>query len=255
MKANALLIMSVLMISLVACDRIEMPSTNDKKEGTSNLSIIEIPNDLTYSFYVFRSRTELYVEANDTSYNFSGSESNYNYAYFPAYAGTVKINGTTLSNASQNNSGSYYSFSSTLPLTGEYIEISASGNLNVPEIVDSIKSPKNFASIKYPVNGSIISDNSNLTIQWDEEKNMDMRVAIEIAAKTNDSTKTNYAFYYDIDDNGSFTLPSSFLQQFTKGLVEINLMRGYYKINQADNNKFYGIVAYTQHTITVKLTD
>jgi len=258
MKKGNYFIILIIAMSIIACNKNDVASINSKskdKGKSSTIKIADIDQEISYSFYIFQSRTDNYLEANDTSYNFNGSINHYNYAYFPTDAGTVIINQTTLSKAAALSSpGSYYSLSSSMSLNGAFFPVTTSGNQYVPAISDSVKSPVNFAYITSPSNGSVISDNNDLAIEWDLVNLSGMNVVIEIAAKINDTTKTNYAIYYTTD-NGSYTLSSSFLQGFAKGMIEINLMRGYYTINPSSNGKYYGIAAYTQHTITCKLTD
>ena len=237
-------------IASVKSTSIESKSSNGGK--SSSIRIADVNMDLSYSFYIFQSKTDVYLEANDANYNLTRDVSHYKYAYFRRDAATVQIGSVTLRQASSN---SYYSFDSSFATNGNYIQIRVSGSQDVPQILDSVKSPISYSHITLPRNGSSFSDDNDLIVQWDAVSNSNMSVVIEIASYVNDSTKTNYAIYYTTD-SGSYTIPAAILQErFSKGLIRINLMRGYYTINQAGNGKYYGIAAYTQHTITCKLTD
>jgi hypothetical protein len=249
-----MLLLAVILITSCNTDQYSPVNTKNNKQIKSNFILFgSLTSSVSYPIYLFKARTDLYIEANNQTYKYQGGTDSYNYAYFPCDAGTVKVNNITITQDNQY-SGNYTLFNNTFDLDGNYVKISVTGSANIPGFSDSVKSPINFANMTNPNYGDTISASNDLYVTWNSEDNSGMAVVIDIAAATPESSSINYNQYFS-DDTGSFTIPSSFLGSFKKGITQMTLQRGYYTVKTLSNGKNYGIAIYSQHTITFRLTN
>lgn len=256
MKNKFLFMVLVLSIILSSCGENILNDNSTKNTSNDMLGLImqskEIPDDLHYSFFVYKSKQSLLIDANDSLYSIIGTEySNYYNAYLFDYAGNVSIANHNLTHSSN---GSYNNFSNIVELDGNEKEYVVQGSVDVPAISFELENPLNFANILTPLHNSVHDNDNSLTVTWTPEPTKNMTVMLTLMSEASDPLYTGIEDKV-IADTGTYTFTASELQQFKTGILKILLRRGNYKFGYASNGKQYGAFAFSQNSIDIILND
>ncbi len=255
MKKMFVIMIVFFAIILASCNENALNDNSKSKSGKDLLGMIlneiDIPDNLYYSFYVYKSKQSFLVNEDDSLYSVQGSEfQNFYNAYLFDNAGTVSIAGNNL----QYSNGTYNNFEDDVDLDGYDKEYLVQGGGSVPSFSFELESPLNYANILTPTHGATHDANNNLTVTWTPEPSKNMTVVLSLLTRENDST---YLGIYEkvLTDNGSYTFPPSVLEQFKSGILQILLRRGNYIFDEAPNGKQFGAFTFSQNAICINLTD
>jgi hypothetical protein len=253
---KVLIIMSVIIaFIMVSCNENVLNENSKSKSGGDVLGMIlnqmNLPDDLSYSFYVYKAKQSILINAFDSLYSIQDTvyHNRYN-AYLFDNAGTVSIAGNYL----QHSSGTYYNFDDIVDLDGSNKEYVIQGGGSVPAFDFELESPLNFAEILTPAHGTVHDANNNLTVTWTPEQSKDMTVILSLLSRESDST---YLGIHDVilSDVGTYTFQPSILGQFKSGILMILLRRGNYTFGEAPDSKQYGAFTFSQNEKCIILTD
>jgi hypothetical protein len=258
MKKTALL--TVMTILLFACKKNEV--IEDKKGNSS----VDIPKLMI--------GVQIDPEGFIQSYSFyNGDYHQYQfYAYFkddPDDQNCVNVDSVIANNvfvpiytAENNNYKISLASVGVQPVTNwlqDTLDIFIKGMGNF--VTQNIKHPSLVEFTTFTLNGVTGSNNSHnksnsLNLTWNQGSSTD-DVYIElvfIEDGINNNGNTTLTNYVKVQDNGSYTLPSSFFNNFpSNSLCLINIYRGHYDNYTASNNKDIGVLTYTKATQKITL--
>jgi hypothetical protein len=256
MKKMFAFIFLVLVFILSSCQDSSLNDYSKTNVGKDLLGMIlnefEIPDDLSYSFYVYKAKQSILINADDSLYSITNTPyQNFYNAYLFDNAGTVSIAGNYL----QHSNGTYNNFVDDVDLDGSNKEYVIQGGGSVPAFSFQLESPLNYATILTPAHASIHDADNDLLVSWAPEPSKNMIVVLSLLTRENDSTYLGIHEVVLTDDIGSYSFPSSILQQFKSGILQILLRRGNYTFGYAPNDEQYGAFTFSQNSIRIVLTD
>lgn len=169
-------------------------------------------------------------------------------------AGNVSVNNNALGKTSQGGTTFYIVPSPTNPtqtLSGVSFDGSnhswtVSGAGSVPQLNGSVASPSNF-SVSSPANNSSVNKAGDLTVNW-TNTSANSRVLIVLAALDNSG---QYYAEEDLNDSGSFTIPSSELSSFSGDAMLQVVKYNYSSVNSGGSD--YYIISEIVKSITIKI--
>lgn len=203
----------------------------------------------------------------------SGTELNSNYAYCASFrdtvanqeisVGAVQVAGFPLTQNSvvSNNNVTHIRYgqfsqislhpSTPKPVFGAVSNWSIEGNVSkgFPGFSASIYSPQELVMYSPTPNmttRNVLVKTANLPVSWNSDPSNQNQVIVVINYVPENQTRTNLPtegkrWHSVVPDNGSYTIPSSVLQQFTTGsIVDIQIFR-YNIIDQNVNGVHYAV--------------
>lgn len=156
-------------------------------------------------------------------------------------AGAVLVNGTALPLKKQGSFVYYNSFNPLSPsnlfgvvFNGSNHSWSVSGKNGIPALAESIESPKSF-SLTLPESGKTYQKANGLQVKWDtgNSTSADLFMLFVTQAGGDVTPYSNPS----ITNNGSFTVPSASLSQFS-GEVLVQLVKYRYSVKNVDSKNY-----------------
>ncbi len=168
-------------------------------------------------------------------------------------AGTVMVNSNSLGKTSQGGTTFYISPSPTNPteslngisFNGSNHSWQVSGAGDVPQFSGSVVSPSSF-TLSAPANNAAVSKANGVNISWNNT-NGNTKVLIVLVSVSNSGQ------YYstEVNDNGSFTIPSSEISSFS-GECLLQVVK--YNYNSANaGGKTYYMISEIVKSVTITL--
>lgn len=170
-----------------------------------------------------------------------------------ADAGNVSVNGNAIGKTTQSSTTFYVVPSPSSPtqtlsgvnFNGSNHSWQVSGGNGIPSMNGSVNSPSNF-SLSSPANNASVNKSSGLNVTWTNTSSS--RVLVLLAAI---NSSNQYYAKDDLDDNGSFTIPSSELSSFS-GDAMLQVVKYNYSGVSAGGSDYY-VISEIVKSVTVKI--
>ncbi len=239
-------------IALISCNEVTNPGNNNSREiNIDNETINGLKNSIA-------SNTDDVIGTLEARYCFYGSNKYYSLSahVFNNLNSKqwINVGKVTVSNITIDNPGSdnYYHTdvainASNLPAFGAKGRFKIEGNsqYNIPAFDTTLYVPDKL-NVSNITNGDLINRNQDLTINWNADSNNDYCYILlnydrVLSNMRNNNLPADTVIYWTdkIDDDGSYTIPSSVWQKFPEGAtIDFYLARGNGKIIEKNGKKF-----------------